>query len=125
MNWGYWGNIGVVATPRYRELMDRIGIGSIEAAEGLAVIERFLAGDHPQITVVKGTREALERMDITPHEPATAASPAGSGLLDAVVPPFTGTDAEVSRNRDLADRLEAYTRWRLHQVLLPTTTIAK
>ncbi len=126
VNWGYWGSIGIVAKPHYRERMEKLGIGSIEAAEGLAVIERLLAGDHRQITVVKGTREALERMGITPHEPAATLSTAGgAGVLDAVVPPSGQDSAATARNRELADALEAYTRWRLHRIPLPGTTIAK
>ncbi|MFD7501848.1 beta-ketoacyl synthase N-terminal-like domain-containing protein [Streptomyces sp. NPDC059850] len=120
VNWGYWGGIGVVAKPEYRERMERLGIGSIEPAEGLAVIERLLAAEHRQITCVKGTDEALERMGITPHDCADVTE-----VLDDVVPAFTGDDADVARNRDLSERLEAYARWRLHQVPLPTTTIAK
>ncbi|MEU0742882.1 SDR family NAD(P)-dependent oxidoreductase, partial [Streptomyces sp. NPDC006134] len=126
VNWGYWGDIGVVAKPEYRKRMEELGIGSIEPAEGLAVIERFLASDHRRITCVKGTEEALERMGITPHKPVAAAPPAGSTeVLDDVVPAFRGDDTDVARNRDLSERLEAYTRWRLGQVPLPGTTIAK
>ncbi|KUM93542.1 hypothetical protein AQI88_26030 [Streptomyces cellostaticus] len=126
VNWGYWGEIGVVAKPEYRERMEGLGIGSIEPAEGLAVIERFLATDHRRITCVKGTEEALERMGITPHKPVAAASPAGStAVLEDVVPAFRGDDTDVARNRDLSERLEAYTRWRLRQVPQPATTIAK
>ncbi|MEU5959016.1 beta-ketoacyl synthase N-terminal-like domain-containing protein [Streptomyces sp. NPDC047525] len=127
VNWGYWGEIGVVAKPEYRERMQGLGIGSIEPAEGLAVIERFLAADDRRITCVKGTEEALERMGITPHKSAApAASPAGSpGVLDDVVPALRDDDADVARNRDLSERLEAYTRWRLRQVPLPATAIDK
>ncbi|MER5852439.1 beta-ketoacyl synthase N-terminal-like domain-containing protein [Streptomyces sp. NPDC002012] len=127
INWGYWGEIGVVAKPEYRERMQGLGIGSIEPAEGLAVIERFLAADDRRITCVKGTEEALKRMGITPHESAApAASPAGSpGVLDDVVPVLRDDDADVARNRDLSERLEAYTRWRLRQVPLPATAIDK
>ncbi|MGW7413252.1 beta-ketoacyl synthase N-terminal-like domain-containing protein [Streptomyces sp. NPDC054863] len=127
VNWGYWGEIGVVAKPEYRERMQGLGIGSIEPAEGLAVIERFLAADDRRITCVKGTEEALERMGITPHESAVPAAPAtGSpGVLDDVVPVLRDDDADVARNRDLSERLEAYTRWRLRQVPLPATAVDK
>ncbi|WP_372349322.1 beta-ketoacyl synthase N-terminal-like domain-containing protein [Streptomyces sp. KL116D] len=127
VNWGYWGEIGVVAKPEYRERMQGLGIGSIEPAEGLAVIERFLAGDDRRITCVKGTEEALERMGITPHKPAAAAAPTtGSpGVLTDVVPVLRDDDSDVARNRDLSERLEAYTRWRLRQVPLPAGAIGK
>ncbi|MFI2620326.1 SDR family NAD(P)-dependent oxidoreductase, partial [Streptomyces sp. NPDC018584] len=127
INWGYWGEIGVVAKPEYRKRMQGLGIGSIEPAEGLAVIERFLAADDRRITCVKGTEEALKRMGITPHDSAaSAASPTSpSGVLDDIVPVLRHDDADVARNRDLSERLEAYTRWRLRQVPLPTTAIDK
>ncbi|MEU1660910.1 beta-ketoacyl synthase N-terminal-like domain-containing protein [Streptomyces griseofuscus] len=126
VNWGYWGGIGVVAKPEYRARMEGLGIGSIEPAEGLAVIERFLASEHRRITCVKGTEEALERMGITPHKPAATVSSADSAtVLDDVVPAFRDEDTDVAHNRDLAERLEAYTRWRLAQVPLPATAIAK
>ncbi|MCQ4213975.1 beta-ketoacyl synthase N-terminal-like domain-containing protein [Streptomyces longispororuber] len=127
VNWGYWGEIGVVAKPEYRERMQGLGIGSIEPAEGLAVIERFLAGDDRRITCVKGTEEALERMGITPHKPAAAAAPTTGfpGVLTDVVPVLRDDDSDVARNRDLSERLEAYTRWRLRQVPLPATAIGK
>ncbi|MGW1375425.1 beta-ketoacyl synthase N-terminal-like domain-containing protein [Streptomyces sp. NPDC002446] len=126
INWGYWGEIGVVAKPEYRERMAGLGIGSIEPAEGLAVIERILAADHRRITCVKGTEEALERMGITPHKRVAAVSPADSpGVLEDVVPAFRDDDTDVARNRDISERLEAYTRWRLRQVPLPETTAPK
>jgi polyketide synthase PksM len=30
INWGYWGSVGVVASPAYRERMAQMGVGSIE-----------------------------------------------------------------------------------------------
>jgi polyketide synthase PksM len=42
VNWGYWGSVGVVATPAHRARMDQSGIGSIEAPEAMAVLEGLL-----------------------------------------------------------------------------------
>ncbi|QKV80357.1 beta-ketoacyl synthase N-terminal-like domain-containing protein [Amycolatopsis sp. Hca4] len=120
VNWGYWGSVGIVAKPEYRERMRRLGVGSLEPAEGLAVVERLLAGEHRQITVVKATPEALQRMDITPHE--TAAETSGPAAL---VPPFADDTPEATRNRALAERIEAYARSALHRTDLPSVAIPR
>lgn len=67
VNWGYWGNIGIVASDVYRERMKRLQVGSIEADEGLAVIEALLNSDTRQVTVSKASDLALQRLNITPH----------------------------------------------------------
>ncbi|WP_410638492.1 beta-ketoacyl synthase N-terminal-like domain-containing protein [Amycolatopsis sp. lyj-346] len=117
VNWGYWGSVGIVAKPEYRERMRRLGVGSLEPAEGLAVVERLLAGEHRQITVVKASTEALQRMDITPHE-SVADTGATEGLA-ALVPPFADDTPDAARNRTLAERIEAYARAALHRTDLP------
>ena len=35
VNWGYWGEVGRVATEAYRRRMQRLGVGSIATEEGL------------------------------------------------------------------------------------------
>ena len=54
-NWGYWGEIGVVASPEYRARMKRQGIGSISTAEGLAVFDLMLSSDIAQAAIFKAT----------------------------------------------------------------------
>jgi polyketide synthase PksN len=44
MNWGYWGSVGTVAAPAYRERMARLGIGSIEPEQGMSALATLLAG---------------------------------------------------------------------------------
>ena len=62
VNWGYWGDVGVVASPEYRERMAKAGLGSVDAREALQVLEQFLAGPLQQIACVKAL----------PHENALA-----------------------------------------------------
>ncbi|KAB8061482.1 SDR family NAD(P)-dependent oxidoreductase [Janthinobacterium sp. FT14W] len=61
MNWGYWGNVGVVADPSYQHAMAQMGIGSIEAEEGMAQLEMLVSSPLEQLALLKtvGTR-ALE-----------------------------------------------------------------
>jgi len=53
MNWGYWGSVGVVADESHNKIMARLGMGSIEAAEGMTSLERFLSSDLPQMALIK------------------------------------------------------------------------
>ncbi|MDF4005205.1 amino acid adenylation domain-containing protein [Luteibacter sp. PPL552] len=53
MQWGYWGNVGAVASADYRERMARQGIGSIEPVEGMQAVERLLASPLPQMAFLK------------------------------------------------------------------------
>ena len=54
MNWGYWGTVGVVAAPEYRERMHRAGAASIEPADGMAALDVLLSGTFDQLGLVKG-----------------------------------------------------------------------
>src|SRR5262252_5291254 len=75
MNWGYWGSTGVVARAEYRARMAAIGVGAIEAAEGMAALEVLLSGPHDQLGLVKSTGSAAlsvvaadERLHIHPRQ---------------------------------------------------------
>ncbi len=56
INWGYWGSIGIVASEDYRQRMANVGLGSVEAPEGLAVIERVLTSRVSQVAYLKTTK---------------------------------------------------------------------
>ncbi|WJQ79785.1 SDR family NAD(P)-dependent oxidoreductase [Brevibacillus brevis] len=56
MNWGYWANVGIVATKDYQERMAQAGLGSIEPREAMAALENLLAGPINQVALVKTTK---------------------------------------------------------------------
>ena len=58
MNWGYWGNVGVVADAVYRERMEQMGLGSIEPEEAMEALEDLLAGPVDQMVLLKTTQSA-------------------------------------------------------------------
>ncbi|PHM67147.1 SDR family NAD(P)-dependent oxidoreductase [Xenorhabdus sp. KJ12.1] len=129
INWGYWGSIGVVANDHYRERMRKLKIGSIEADEGLAIIERFLASPLRQITVIKAENSALKRMNIKPHcnnKPQDLSiSRAQNDSMEEIIPPFNSTHKEVEHNREISESLQEYARWRLGHITQPNVTLAK
>ncbi|WP_088833756.1 SDR family NAD(P)-dependent oxidoreductase [Paenibacillus tyrfis] len=53
MNWGYWGSVGVVASPAYQERMTQAGIGSIKPPEGMQALEALLEGPMDQMALMK------------------------------------------------------------------------
>ncbi|WP_042206280.1 SDR family NAD(P)-dependent oxidoreductase [Paenibacillus durus] len=53
MNWGYWGSVGTVASKKYRERMQQMGIDSIEAPEAMNALELLLAGPLVQAAFIK------------------------------------------------------------------------
>ncbi|RRH95025.1 KR domain-containing protein [Pseudomonas aeruginosa] len=53
VNWGYWGSVGIVAKASYRQRMEAAGIGSIEAPQAMALLERLLASPLPQLAFFK------------------------------------------------------------------------
>lgn len=56
MNWGYWGNVGIVASQGYQDRMAQAGLGSIEPSEAMEALEKLLAGTIDQIMFVKTTK---------------------------------------------------------------------
>jgi polyketide synthase PksM len=53
MNWGYWGNVGVVADESYNRIMEQMGIGSIEPHEGMASLQLLVGSEMRQMVVIK------------------------------------------------------------------------
>ena len=53
MNWGYWGNVGVVADESHNRIMRQLGIGSIEPDEGMASLQLLLGSGMRQLALMK------------------------------------------------------------------------
>ena len=53
INWGYWGEVGVVATEEYRKRMSSIGVGSINKTEGMQILETLLNSENHQLIALK------------------------------------------------------------------------
>jgi len=74
INWGYWGGTGIVASAEYRERMARLGIGSLEAAEGIEALSQLLNGSINQLAAVKYTRPDMLAYLGDLHECAASAA---------------------------------------------------
>lgn len=67
INWGYWGEVGIVASQTYRDRMEMTGVGSISAAEGMKILETVLSGSLKQVAAIKLSAAAATAMGITGH----------------------------------------------------------
>ncbi|NUR27213.1 MAG: SDR family NAD(P)-dependent oxidoreductase, partial [Catenulispora sp.] len=65
VNWGFWGSVGAVAAPGYRERFTALGIEPIEPDEGIAAFDHVLRARLPQALVVKGTPQGLALLGVT------------------------------------------------------------
>ncbi|NHZ81424.1 SDR family NAD(P)-dependent oxidoreductase [Massilia sp. CCM 8695] len=64
VNWGFWGDVGAVATPLHRQRALEHGIGAIGVEEGLAALEACLSSDQPQLMPMKVDPATLARMGL-------------------------------------------------------------
>ncbi|WP_223148939.1 SDR family NAD(P)-dependent oxidoreductase [Aquimarina sp. RZ0] len=53
MNWGYWGEVGIVSDESYNDYMSQIGVGSITSEEGMEALETLLSGRGRQLSIIK------------------------------------------------------------------------
>lgn len=53
INWGYWGETGIVATPEYQKRLEAIGLLPFNNEEGIQLTEKILGLYHPQLLAVK------------------------------------------------------------------------
>lgn len=53
MNWGFWGNVGIVADESYNKIMEQVGIGSIEPQEGMDKLQSLVGSSISQTGLIK------------------------------------------------------------------------
>lgn len=113
INWGFWGEHGIVANDFYRQRMQSQEISSITATEGLAVIEQCLQHNLPQVVMVKGSQKALSNMGIN------------TSTSRRLLPSFDKEQAQVRHNKAMMDALDRYSKYYLSRVAKPQTISSK
>jgi acyl transferase domain-containing protein/aryl carrier-like protein len=114
VNWGYWGEVGIVAKPGYRKRMQAIGVHSISPAEGMAALDAVIAGDAAQVMPLKAEDRVLDKFGVAPARssapwPALTLPPGPDG--DRLRAAHTALDAlGAALVADALRRLGAFTR---------------
>jgi enoyl-CoA hydratase/carnithine racemase/NAD(P)-dependent dehydrogenase (short-subunit alcohol dehydrogenase family) len=118
VNWGAWGEVGAVASERYRQLLARQGVYGLKTSEALAKLEDVLASGWEQAAIVSADESVLEEMGLdrsiglerAPVRPAAAPEPP--------IMPVASEDAEIFASTELAmNRLLDVARQRARQIL--------
>ena len=120
INWGYWGELGITATPEIRERLARQGIGSISEQEGIEAFRRILALPVSQASPIKASRSMLENLGI---DPSRVSVPAPVGIsVGTTLREFAGREGRPAA--DVCRLLEAFVtvdelarRWLLAQLV--------
>ncbi len=72
INWGYWGDVGVVANHETAERMAAVGIQPIRPAEGIQAIQRVLQHGVGQVMVIRAALDTRRRLGLEAREGVTA-----------------------------------------------------
>ncbi|BCB74913.1 hypothetical protein Pflav_013230 [Phytohabitans flavus] len=75
VNWGYWGEVGRVASESYRRGITARGFHPIGTAEGMDALERVLACDESQVVAVRAEPEVLAAIGVREPEPVPPRPP--------------------------------------------------
>ncbi len=81
MNWGYWGQVGAVASSDYERRMAQAGIASIVPDEAMEALEGLLSGSWDQC-VLLNTTGPLAMEGVTTEEVITAYPAKLPGVVD-------------------------------------------
>jgi len=64
INWGYWGEVGVVSSAEYNRRLAAQGVGSISTDEGIEAVRRVLAHPVDQVMPIKLADHLLETLGV-------------------------------------------------------------
>ncbi|RCJ16570.1 hypothetical protein A6S26_33175 [Nostoc sp. ATCC 43529] len=82
INWGYWGDTGIVATPAYQERMTKIGVESLSVLEGIEAFEKIMAGSADQVMAVKMHSRHLQELGVDFEQRFTALPSATNSFIE-------------------------------------------
>ncbi len=97
INWGVWGAVGAVASPRYREELRSRGYRPIEPADGMAVMERVLGSGRRQVVALDADEHVLRSIGVHTAAPVAVAAAGRSAA------PMTGSADHLAEERALED----------------------
>jgi polyketide synthase PksM len=53
INWGHWGEIGIAANARFKQIIEKLDVDTLSTQQGLAGLSAVLAGEETQVMVAR------------------------------------------------------------------------
>jgi acyl transferase domain-containing protein len=99
INWGYWGEVGVVSSAEYRQRMLILGIESISITEGMQVLETVIANGQEQAVVLKLSAETVSKTNslLNDKEVLKAAAHTNLQVQEILIPSYVHEGAYESQ----------------------------
>ena len=113
IDWGYWGETGIVADEATRRRMSAQGVLSIEAGAGMDAFERLLASGIGQAMPIRLTPEKRAAM----ADPATVRCRTESALPARLPRASEAAEKNEAKSGQAYEDLDRYARRRLAEVL--------
>ncbi|WP_044562063.1 SDR family NAD(P)-dependent oxidoreductase [Azospirillum sp. B4] len=128
IDWGFWGETGIVARDDYRQRAVAAGVDPMSTAEGLDLFRRLLGAEVPQAAVMRfaaAGRAKLEAALERRLSPATEACAADATVARRVLAaPAAPPDGSLRTAALEVEAIEIYARRRLVQALLNNGLLA-
>ena len=97
INWGYWGEVGIVATEEHQRRLAAQGIYSISPAEGMETVKRTLAQPVTQVMPIKADEHLLLMMGMDLTHRVEILPDAEHVSLDGAIEPASQPDINVEQ----------------------------
>lgn len=105
INWGYWGDTGVVANDDYRQRMAALGVDALTTSEGIQAFEQILKNPATQVMVIKLARQYLQQLGVNFTHQRQVLSQQTTSVLQPAVAAARAFQQQVSeRNVDLGSQ---------------------
>ncbi|MEJ8306441.1 SDR family NAD(P)-dependent oxidoreductase [Saccharibacillus sacchari] len=67
VNWGYWGEVGIVSSEEYNRKLAQQGLFSIHSEEGTQAFKNILLSGYEQVMAIKASSQLLQSIGVKPQ----------------------------------------------------------
>lgn len=118
INWGFWGETGVVATQAYRDRMKLLGVAPISAKEGITAFQQIMSGNVNQVMAMKLRVDLAQQLGINYEHCAESVAASEKGLIHTATQAIHAFRDDIKRSGeklgdDALEQMEKLSRERL------------
>ena len=115
LNWGFWDEVGIVASADYKSRMDKLGVSGITPTIGCAAFDRVMRSSLEQVVLIRCGLEMRKELAVPNEHPAQQMPNAHNSALREAMKALRGSNTpDVSLQiADALTALEELSRMRL------------